>query len=174
MTVEDKYNQLCLTPSDIWEHLSSLKRYAEQSESIIELGVRKVVSTWALLAGKPKWMWSVDIVPPEEHGSDTFEVFDLAFNQGTDWQFLLKSSLEIELPQHDFLFIDTLHTYEQLTKELEKHSPRVRKFIAMHDTHIPGLDEMGQAVSEFLTAHPEWQIAEDRLMNNGMTFLKRV
>jgi hypothetical protein len=33
------------------------------------------------------------------------------------------------------LFIDTWHQYEQLDQELNKHSNKVRKYIAFHDTH---------------------------------------
>lgn len=172
--IEEKYTQLCNTPSDIYQHLPTLKRYAEQSESIVELGVRGIVSTWALLSGKPKHMISVDIETPNTYGGDIWEVYDACNAEQIDFEFVQKSSLEIDLPPHDFLFIDTLHNYDQLTAELEKHSGSTQKFIAMHDTHIPDLPEMMQAVQDFLAKHSEWEIAEDRVTNNGMTFLKRV
>lgn len=174
MTIEEKYQQLCNTPSDINENLSVLKKYAEQSESIVELGVRAIVSTWALLAGKPKLLISVDIEHPEFYGGSIWEVMDAADEQETTFTFIKESSLVITLPEHDFLFIDTLHNYEQLSQELDRHQGQVKKFIAMHDTAIPELPEMKQAVDDFVAKNPQWQIVEHKTNCNGMTVLGRI
>lgn len=174
MTIQERYTQLCATPSDINEHLPTLKRYAEQSDSIVELGVRYIVSTWALLAGKPKQMLSVDIAHPATYGARIADVYNTAKQEGISYFFAEVSSLDIVLPEHDFLFIDTLHTKAQLSQELALHANKARKFIAFHDTHIEGLDEMMEAVNEFLATHPEWQIKEDHLNNNGLTVLSRI
>ena len=174
MTIEQKYQELCNTPSDINENLPVLKKYAELSETIVELGVRGIVSTWALLAGKPKSLVSVDIEHPQNHGGDLWEVMDACEEEGIQFSFVQNSSLEISLPDIDMLFIDTLHTYDQLTAELERHSNKVKKYIAMHDTAIPDLPEMTKAVNDFLDKHPEWKIKEHHSNCNGMTILHRV
>ena len=162
-------------PSDINEHLPALRRYAEHNEIIVELGVRKIVSTWAFLAAKPKHLISVDITHPRDYGADLWEVEDAAREAGIEFDFVLKSSLEIDLPGHDFLFIDTLHTYEHLTAELERHHTKVKKFIAMHDTNLAGdPDNMRGAVDDFLNTHQEWTVVERFENCNGMTFLKKV
>ncbi len=171
--IEEKYQILCATPSDIYEHLPTLKKYAQQSDFIVELGVRYIVSTWALLAGHPKRLLSVDIEHPSVFGADIMEVYDLADAEGTSFEFVEKSSLEIELPEHDFLFIDTLHEYNQLFAELTKHHNKVRKFIGMHDTNLAGDNGMRQAINDFLDATPEWEIAEHFDNCNGLTVLKR-
>ena len=49
--MEEKYNSLCNLPSDINEHLPILYKYAKECESIIECGVRKCISSWALAFG---------------------------------------------------------------------------------------------------------------------------
>jgi cephalosporin hydroxylase len=173
--INEHYAQVCAVSSDINEHLPTLKRYAEQSETVVELGMRKIVSTWAFLAGKPKQLISVDITHPRDYGADLWEVEDAAREAGIEFDFVLKSSLEIDLPEHDFLFIDTLHTYDQLTAELERHHPKVKKFIAMHDTNLSGdPDNMRGAVNDFLDRHREWEVAEHFDNNNGLTILKRV
>lgn len=169
--IDSMYAHLCKTPSDINEHLPTLKKYAEKSERIVELGVRGMVSTWALLAGRPRWMRSYDIVHPLAHGGDVLATLDAANQEGIDWDFVLRSSLEVDLPEHEFLFVDTLHTYDQLKAELERHQGKVTKFIAMHDTNM---NEMAQAVNEFLDKHQEWEVAEYFANNNGCTFLKRI
>lgn len=173
MTIEKRYEELCETPSDIYEHLPTLRRYAKECDIIVELGVRAIVSTWAFLAAKPKQLISVDIQHPEEYGGDLWEVMDMAEDAGIDFNFVLKSSLDIVLPDHDLLFIDTLHTYLQLSTELEKHHSMTRKYIIMHDTNLLGDTGMKLAVSEFLVKHPEWVIAEQFENNNGLMVLKR-
>jgi hypothetical protein len=67
MTIEEIYHQKCNDNSDICEHLPTLRRYAEKCDSVIELGVRSVVSTWAFLAAKPKIILSIDIKHPSEY-----------------------------------------------------------------------------------------------------------
>src|SRR3990167_819942 len=164
--IEDKYQQLCVTPSDINEHLPVLKSYALLSDVIIELGVRGMVSTWGLLAGHPKEMLSVDIVNPAEHGGNVEEAMKLAQKEGVTWDFLLVSSLEIEIPHCDLLFVDTIHSYEQLSQELKLHSSYTTKYIIMHDTVIP---EMKQAIDEFLAGNNDWKVKEVFENNNGLT-----
>lgn len=60
--INRRFLQLSTTPSDIHEHLSTLKILARNSNSVIELGGRNGVSTWALLAGIQNC-----------HGSDTLD-----------------------------------------------------------------------------------------------------
>jgi len=171
--IQEKYKQLCKIPSDINENLPVLKKYAEQSDSIVELGVRAIVSTWALLAGKPKVMLSVDIENPEKYGGNLWEVIDAADKDGIVFGFLQDSSLKIDLPEHDFLFIDTIHTREQLSQELARHASKVKKFIAFHDTHHAVLPEMMECINDFLEKNPEWEMAEDCTNNGGLTVIKR-
>jgi hypothetical protein len=172
--IEERYIDLCTIPSDINEHLPTLKQYASECETIVELGVRSMVSTWALLAGKPKSLISVDIVHPQEFGTNIWDAMDAAQDVGITFDFVLKSSLEIDLPPCDLLFIDTLHTYAQLSKELELHESKAKKYIIMHDTAIPDLLEMPKAVNEFLEKNPQWVVAEHFANNNGLTVLKRI
>jgi hypothetical protein len=49
--IKNRYNNLKNSPSDINEHLETLYKYATKCESIIELGVRGCVSSWALTSG---------------------------------------------------------------------------------------------------------------------------
>ena len=91
--IEEKYKQLCETPSDINEHLPTINKYACLCNSIVELGVRGMVSTWALLAGYPWTVVSVDIVHPSEHKGNVEEVIEIAKKRGISWQFLQISSL---------------------------------------------------------------------------------
>lgn len=151
-----------------------LKKYAELSDSIVELGVRGIVSTWALLAGKPKIMLSVDIEDPSVYGGNLWEVYDATAEENIIFSFIRTSSLEINLPEHDFLFIDTIHTKAQLSQELARHANKVKKYIAFHDTHHEALPEMLDCVNEFLTNNSDWKMEEDKTNNGGLTVISKV
>ena len=62
--IESAYNNYAKTPSDINEHLPTLKTYAESCEHITELGVRDAISTIGFIQGlvnnnSPAW-WELD------------------------------------------------------------------------------------------------------------------
>jgi len=181
---ELKYNYNRVTPSDINEHLAVLKRYTEECDHVTELGVRGIVSTWAFLVGKPKRLVSIDINHPgdiEPVGSanwhDLEEVYVAAKQLGVDFEFIKGDDLKIDLEDTDLMFIDTLHTYEQLSKELKQLSCKAGKYIILHDTVTFGSKgETGgrgllQAVSEFLKSNKDWKIVEQFFNNNGLTIL---
>ena len=71
LDLENNYTIRCEQPSDINEHLPTLKKYAEECEHITEMGVRWVVSTFAFMAGLPKKLISYDIDSLETWGFNT-------------------------------------------------------------------------------------------------------
>ena len=148
-----------------------IRKYALLCDTIIEMGVRGMVSTWALLAGYPLQMASIDIVDPAEHQGDVKEATKVAKENGILWDFLKGSSLDFKFRRTELLFIDTIHSYEQLTQELELHSPRTTKYIIMHDTNFP---EMQKAINEFLTNNNDWKVKEVLNTLTGLTVLQRV
>lgn len=164
------------TCSDINEHLDTLRRYAARSSHITEMGVRDGISTWSLLAGKPCKVVSYDVY----RSPGVAEVESAAAECGIDFRFIQNNVLEVDIEQTDLLFIDTLHTYDQLRSELSSHGNKSRKYIILHDTATfadvgedgkrPGLNA---AVQEFLARNPDWTIAERFVNNNGLTCLAR-
>lgn len=170
---------LCSKPSDINEHLPTLKKYASECETIVELGVRSVVSTWAFVSARPKKIISVDIVHPSHYGSSLDAVYLCCFNEKIDFNFIASDSRKVTLPEHDLLFIDTLHNYSVLKEELKWNAQKTKKYIIFHDTVTFGdKDEQGigfglnKAINEFLLENPNWNIKEKFENNNGLTVLK--
>ena len=171
------YERLCNTPSDINEHLPTLAKYASECDHITEMGVRYIVSTYALLMGMPKKMISYDI-----HLCNWEPVRDLV-KDITDFSFAVGNTLEIEIEPTELLFIDTLHNYAQLKKELELHADKVSKYIIFHDTtsfetvgeSYSGNPEGGiwPAIKEFVEANPQWMIKQRFTNNNGLTIIKK-
>lgn len=185
MNVEQHYQEKCATPSDIHQHLPTLRKYAAQCRHVTEMGVRTIVSTWALLAAKPECLRSIDIAHPRDHGGNLDEVLDLVMEPGfpTSFEFLLGDSRLVIIPPTDLLFIDTWHVYEQLQVELERHAPQVQKFIILHDTETfgdrgetAGHQGLRPALLEFLVSVPEglqWRVKEHFPNCNGLTVLER-
>jgi hypothetical protein len=175
--IDDKYELRCAQGWDISEHLPTLKRYASECDSVTEMGVRFCVSLWAFLAGRPKHMVSVDIVSPDEfndfYGARLSEIYSACEDEKIDFKFILGSTLDIKIEPTDLLFVDTDHTYTQLSQELKLHGNKAKKYIILHDTESCKL-ELQPAINEFLLSNPEWHIKEVFINNNGLTVLERI
>jgi hypothetical protein len=179
-------------PSDINQHLETLKTYASECGHITEMGVRTVVSTWAFLASKPKRLISIDIVQCPVQDAAT-----AAKNNGIDFEFIVAdtSNPQLDIEPTDLLFIDTWHVYDQLKKEFQLHANKVKKYIILHDTTTFGeIGESGSdliinpatgqmemmrkrglwpAVEEFLAENTNWSLKERFTHNNGLTILQK-
>jgi hypothetical protein len=191
MTLDEKYQHLVDTTSDINEHLPTLKKYAEECTHVTEMGVRWIVSTYAFLAARPETMFSIDIQHPSNWGANIKDVEDYAEEINCKYKFWQANNLEIEIEETDLLFIDTWHSYKQLKSELELHASKVRKYIILHDTVLFGTqDELNSydafgwfngfkqkglmpALDEFLEGNKEWTTHEVFTNNNGLIILKR-
>lgn len=181
--IENNYRVVCSRPSDINQLLPTIKKYAEKVDTVVEMGVRGVVSTWAFLAGKPKVMRSYDI----EDCPNIKDAMQLAEGAGIDFEFHVQDVIadDFEIEETELLFIDTWHRYDQLKKELAKHASKATKYIMFHDTETFGYKDEEEtdtsktpqglmpAIEEFLEDSPEWTIAEQIPINNGLTVLER-
>ena len=175
-------SELSSVQSDINEHLWVLAQYAQECKHITELGVRSVVSTWALASGNPEVLRSYDLNHPNNSyfGGSTYDQFiDALQETKIDFLFTEADDLTIEIEETDLLFIDTWHVYQQLKKELELHGNKARKYIIFHDTVTFGQDGEGggmgliPAINEFLLENSHWSILEHRENNNGLMVLHR-
>jgi len=179
--------------SDINQHFDTLNRYASECNTIVEMGVRQIISTWAFLMGRPKKMISIDFNHPMIYGGNIEEVYEITKENSIDYQFVLANTLECNIDECDLLFIDTWHDYQQLKSELFRHSNKVKKYIILHDTLSYGFtnerlyenyDEerletnlpkgLNFAIDEFLFSEKNWYIHERFAHNNGLTILKRI
>ncbi|MCA9058461.1 MAG: class I SAM-dependent methyltransferase, partial [Planctomycetaceae bacterium] len=172
-TLEDLYEKARSTPSDINEHCGTLRQLTSESDVVVEFGMRHGVSTVALLAGQPKRLISYDL-----NQDPIAEV--LKQRQGdTEFSFVQGDSLSVTIEPCDLLFIDTRHTADQLTQELQRHAAKVRRRIVLHDTQIFG--ERGEdggpgllpALRRFLKERPEWSVVSHTQANHGLTVISR-
>ena len=174
-TINEYYESECAKRTDINEHLPTLKKYAEECEHITEMGVRTIVSTWAFLMGKPKKLISYDISKIDES-----IILNTIKDIDVDFKFILGDTTKIEIEETDLLFIDTLHTYDQLKVELELHGNKSKKYLIFHDTTLFGnRGEKGDiglnpAINEFKEKNKHWVDHEVFTNCCGLTILKRI
>ncbi|HUD01665.1 MAG TPA: hypothetical protein VMR37_05020, partial [Rhabdochlamydiaceae bacterium] len=197
LVLKEKYEKACRETTDINEHVPVLRCLASQCSSVVEIGMRGMVSTWGILQGlsesssaAPKYL-GIDIETPPGIRSAKY----LAEACGISFEFLKGNDMTLDIEPTEMLFIDSLHTYCHLLFELKKFSPKVSKYIAIHDTNAPwGFAEdhfykgdyteypaeydrskrgLWAAVEDFLIQHPEWVITEHHFHNYGFTILKR-
>jgi hypothetical protein len=167
----EHYKQI---PGDIEEHLETLYSYAQQCESILELGTRRLVATWAFLKARPKKMTCVDVVHPNQYGEEgqmnLLGATMICEQLGIDFEFIWADDLTLDLPDYDMIFFDTDHTYDQLSKELKIYGNRANKFLVFHDTNV---EEMTRAIYEFINENLHWVIIENKENCNGLMVLGR-
>lgn len=178
MKIDEIYVEKCLEPSDINEHLPVLKEFASKCEMVTEFGVRGVVSTWALIAGRPEQVTSYDLNSPGDEV--LFNVRSVARDAKVFFVFYQVDVRFTFIAETDLLFIDTFHTYSQLRAELRKHAHDVRKWIILHDTETfgekgeaDGENGLNFAIREFLLANDDWFELVRYTNNNGLTILQR-
>ena len=195
------YTDKCKCWSDIYEHLPTLYKLATFCESILELGVRGCVSSWAFSKGllhnssDNKLLICNDL---EQCDIQKFK--EISIGCGVQIQEHWCNDLDLSLnTMVDMTFIDTWHVYGQLKRELKKFAPITKKMIVMHDTTSDGehgetirmhqnVDKMQKisgfpkeeilkglwpAVEEFLADHSEWILVRRYSNCNGLTILAR-
>lgn len=175
VSLQEQYDRLCKnTCSDIYEHLPTFLATAAKHRppEIIELGVRAGCSTIAWLHAVDQFgghLWSVDGASPCRDDDDTdllgpYMTLDRDYSNLQNWTFIKGWDSEdwvlSSLPnQVDIVFVDTNHTYEMTTYELENFVPRVRPggLLLFHDTNI---EVTGNATTP-QPRYPVWMAIED-------------
>lgn len=192
--LEAIYRAACARPSDINQHLPVLRDYASRCEHVTEFGLRWASgSTVAFLAAQPAELISWDIDPKAVTGHNVGALVQVAGR--TKFQPRCGDSLKVTIEETDLLFIDSLHTWRQLRAELLRHAqthpggtpdsaeprkPRVKKWIAFHDTITYGFagEDKSQpglraAIHDFQKNNfPLWRVVHDSHENNGLTILQ--
>lgn len=193
--LENLYDGYYKNPSvyksvDINEHLPTLREYASKVNHVTEMGVRWGASTIAIGSAKPNKMISFDITETVEMN----KVIELLKESEIDFEFIIADTLNLEIEETEMLFIDTLHTYNQLIKELMLHESKVSKYIILHDTVTFGRKDeqiyehasplvktmesakngLMTAVEDFLKTNTDWVIEKHYENNNGLTILSRI
>jgi len=156
-------------PEYMLVHKEIQDRLAE-CDSYTELGVNQGATLAAAMLKNPKKVRAYDIkLDPYNHARHLFNQY--AVDHSIDYTIYESDTLSCILDPVDLLYIDTLHRYEHLTKELARHGDKATKYIIFHDTAAQ--QGLKKAVQEYVTAHSEWTIVNDCTINVGFMTIKR-
>lgn len=180
-----------------YAYLFTLRNFclSQNVQTVLELGAFQGASAAAFFGGGVTEVKSVDI--SGQHLSD--DIRSELCRMGK-WSLTLADSL-IPLPFHgcyDLLFVDTVHNYAHVKKELELHSRVASRFIVVHDTNYPPVDrrvlgsvDLGakqqdivvefrdtkrvkNAVTEFLAESSNFDLEYQSDEGTGMMILRRL
>ncbi len=174
--IEAHFRHAVAKPSDLNEHLVTLRRLASQCEHITEFAKTYQTSTLAFLAGGIGKL--VNISPYDCPGCQA-NFIDKIRGRSEFVHLTADSKAIPPIETTDLLFIDSEHHAKQLRAELALHADSVRTWIVLHDTAkfgVKGSDKGAGlliALDEFLAAHPEWSIVERYEFNHGLIVLQR-
>lgn len=171
------YEEVAQKQTDISQALPILRGLASIVDHVTEFGMREGNSTTALMAGLPRVLITYDhrAVPLKP-------LVEAAAEARVEFIITRQNVLEAApIEETDLLFIDTLHTFDQLTKELKIHGSRATRFIAFHDTHTFGKTCQGKkggegllpAIGNFLKANRKWRLLYHTVKENGFTVIGR-
>jgi hypothetical protein len=165
--------------SEMSAHLPLLEYFATKCNHITEFGTRSCNSTVAFIAGAKKKVVSYDIQPTPAIA----QLLEMQ-NKGElpcEWEFKCSNTIapNLQIENTDFLFIDTLHTYQQVRDEL-KQGKYVNKWIGFHDVYsqgkmsldIPGEEGINRAIKEFLDENKEWKVIYQVPFNHGLLIIE--
>lgn len=158
--LEERYQWVLNTPSDVVEHIPTFVKAVEEMKplKIVELGVRYGISTLAWIHALHKQgsghLWAVDCSWPFYVVDEKLEL-NLLDPQGplgmvSEWTFILGYDTDWAvinaLPDDiDILFLDTNHVYEETLIELEIYYPKMQGGgkIFLHDSAIEDTGNRG-------------------------------
>jgi hypothetical protein len=190
-TVEEIYAVHCKQKTAITAHLPRLRELAHGAEVAVEFGVKRGASSSAILLGA-KLLISYDVAA-------TPEAQELKVAAGERWSYRIADSRAATIPPCGLMFVDSLHTYDQVRAELA-HSAMVWSggYLVFHDVttfgEVGALGESGcqswtyrsaggsvplehrgirPAIDELMIRDPTWRIIERRVESHGLLVLQR-
>lgn len=165
--------------SDESAHMPILEYFASLCNRIVEFGFRTGSSTCAFSKGLGK---SGDLISVDIVESPKVYLFK-SFQMPCRWRFCVGDTSQkgLDIPSCDLLHIDTLHTFNQVKKELELYGNFARKFLTFHDTYSQGIKSLDNSSEEGINrAIDEWTLVNGFKLiysvnfNHGLRIYERV
>jgi predicted O-methyltransferase YrrM len=154
---------------DMSSRLDWIKDNFAGLDSITEIGTYQGCSTSAWLKCLPKKLTCIDIVKNLDDA--TFK--NAATAAGIVFEYIISDCLKLEIDQTDLLFIDTIHTEEQVFKELLLHGEKANTYLAFHDVN-PKKWTTKHGIDKWLAVtNTRWTVYFDDNSGDGFLVLKR-
>jgi len=154
-----------------------LIEYASLSDvnTIIEFGLFQGMSAVAFLTTNIKKLYSVDATLQYSSKDEINIIKNLSI---PEWEIIIQSSLIPLNIEADLIFLDTKHTYQQVSQELDIHCNIANKYIIIHDTNFPVKNSLKvkHAVFDFLKDNKNkvWELDYYDSRRTGIMVLKNI
>lgn len=159
--VEELYHtSMCqlanLYTSDYSSYLPHIRELLKSCKSYRELGTNQGASVSSAILSNPEYIELIDInfknYAPQQ---PIIELY--AKKHNIEIIMHEQSSLNVTTSiKTEFLFVDSVHKYDHVKKEIKLYEPLTTKYIMFHDT--VGFPGVGKAVTEFLENTLEWKL----------------
>ena len=155
------------------EQHDAITKYMKECNSYKELGTHQGGTAACAMLTKPKYIELVD----HNHYKYRWKLQELAepFCQENNIELVVKdvdsSSLASLSRPVDMMLIDSLHTPDHMTKELNLHGVSVNKYIIAHDTWWK--KTLHATLENWCNENKAWKVHERGMVNAGYTVLKK-
>lgn len=175
-SIIDLYNSYMSEVDHSSWYLEELMRLAYECDTITEIGMFQGHSISAFLRTRPKKLTGYEI----DMSHIRRDVFHHLCPDNTELEFIRGDSLTMPvIDECDLLFIDTVHRYEHVIQELNRHGNQAQKFVVVHDTNYPPdhknpTKKVGDAVREFVdNSNGLWYHYKELTERSGMMVIAR-
>jgi len=159
---------------DLDEHLYYLKDLADKVEHVTAFEKRRESSVAFATSGAKTYVSYQKENDPLLQQLKQLSPLDYQLHMGVD-------SLSLgQIEETDLLFIDSVHSGPRVKAELDRHGPRVRRFIVFRGTEsfgaqAEGTNEPGlfSGIEAWMGDHPEWFLADLRRNQYGMLTISK-
>jgi hypothetical protein len=163
-SVEDIYRWVLATKRDCVEHLPEVRKLASQCKHVTAFVKRR------------EWDVAVAAAGVEQYRSCNAE--DDPLRERLDLEDLPGNSLSADRQDTDLLILDTMHSAERITQELDHWHLHVRRWIAIRGTRTfaevaegGGKPGLLVGIRDWLKQHPQWKRVYQDDRQYGLTVL---
>ena len=172
-----------------WSELSHGRRYADvlieyaskpEVKTVTEFGTFQGMSACAFLTTDIEKLYSYDITFKHMHQGEV-ELIRRLKRPEADWILTEGDSHKPIEHKSDIIFLDTVHTRDHVSKEVEIHHPKAEKYLIVHDTNYPKGLEAGDSnridtgLFEFIQASDgAWSLDFHSKEGTGIMVLKEI
>lgn len=196
----DTYNFFVETPSSTNEHLPTIKTYASQCVSVLEITNSGNRTLYGFLTGlinnsDPAQKSYYGIYPKIDDIEQISNASTIASQNAIAFDYIQTDEISLDtskLTNYDITLIDTVNNYANTHTDLLKYSALTNKYIVILSTSgswefvdevVPDYTQFSSvsqdkhgvwpAVMDFIQSNPNWQIDRRDVNNNGLVILKK-
>lgn len=148
---------------------------------VTEWGTFQGCSAAAMATQDIDVLWTYDTL---DHCKSAREVIKAYIPTKLDFKYKIGDTRKGEEIDVDFTFLDNVHNGTWVYEELKAHAPRVKYYMAVHDTLLQdrGMPEkldskkdiVWHGVTKFLSENKDWKVYKHVLEGSGIVVLERV